>query len=205
MGIRLSATSNINDVLAKLDAFASGVSAVAMPRALNKLIGQAQVAGLRAINAEYKIGPRAFERYARIEYVRGTLLEASIAVRGSGLPLQLFNARRIGREGVRGGGVRVTLKGRTFLIPHAFIKTMRSGHVGVFARGAYGGKGRQTFTGEKFGRFQFGRQRFSINELFTFAPPGAFSNPIVTEAMNERMRQQSGKVIQQEIRFAARG
>lgn len=205
MGIRLSATSNVDDVMAKLDAFASSVTQVAMPRAINKLIAQAQVAGLRAINTEYRIGPRAFEKYVRTTLVTGTRLEALITVRGQGLPLQLFNPRTIGKPGRRGGGVRVTLKGRTFLIPHAFIKTMKSGHVGVFARGAYGGKGKQDFTGERFGRFQFGKRRYSINELFTFAPPGAFSNPIVTEAMFERMREQSQKVIAQEIRFASRG
>lgn len=200
--MRLHASTNISDVFAKFDAFAESVRAVAMPRALNKLIAQAQVAGLRAVNAEYRIGPRAFEKYVRTTLVSGNRLEAIITVTGSGLPLALFNPRVV--RG-RGGGVRVTLKGRTFLIPHAFMPTLKSGHRGVFARGAYGGKGKQDFTGERFGRFQFGKRRFSINELFTFAPPGAFSNPIVTEAMNARMIEQAGKVIAQEIRFATRG
>lgn len=202
MGIRLRATSNVDDVLAKLDAYADSVASVALPRATNRLIDQARVAGLRAINAEYKIGPRTFERYVSIEYVRGALLEALITVRGSGLPLALFNPRVVRGKG---GGVRVTLKGRTFLIPHAFMPPLKSGHTGVFARGAYGGKGKQVFTGERFGRFQFGRERYSINELFTFAPPGAFSNPIVTDAMNDRVFEQAAKVINAEIRFALRG
>ncbi len=201
MPMGLSVKHNLDEVLDKLDAWASSVVEVAAPRALNKLLDQAQVAGLRKVNDIYRIGPRTFEKYARVSFAVPGQLEASITVRGAGFPLYLFNPRQVRGKG---GGVRVTLKGRSVFIPHAFIAKMRSGHVGVFARGAYGGKGKNVSTGESFGKFQFGRKRYSINELFTFSAPGAFSNPDVTEAMNERVFEQYGSVINQEIRFASR-
>ena len=197
----LRATHNLDEVLNKLDAWTDGVFEVAAPRAINKLVDQAQVAGLRKISDIYRIGPRTFEKYASLTLAEPGALEATITVRGAGFPLYLFNPRQV--KG-KGGGVRVTLKGRTFVIPHAFIARMKSGHVGVFARGAYGGKGKNIATGERFGKFQFGKNRYSINELFTFSAPGAFSNPEVTDAMNERVFEQYGNVMAQEIRFAAR-
>jgi hypothetical protein len=43
-----------------------------------------------------------------------------------------------------------------------------------------------------------------INELYTVAPPDAFSNPEAVDAMNDRVAEQEPKVIAQEIRFAAK-
>lgn len=201
MPMGLGITHNLDEVLDKIDAWADSVVNVAGPRALNRLIDQAQVAGLRKVNDIYRIGPRTFEKYARVALATTGELKASIIVKGSGFPLYLFNPRQVRGKG---GGVRVQLKGRSVFIPHAFIAKMRSGHVGVFARGAYGGKGKNVPTGESFGKFQFGKKRYSINELFTFSAPGAFSNPDVTDAMNDRVFEQYGAVMNNEIRFASR-
>lgn len=202
MAMALRILTNVDEVFDKLDGWAGMVQGLALPRAANKLIDQAQTAGFRKVNDIYRIGPRTFEKYARVALASNGNPTASITVKGAGFPLYLFNPRQVRGKG---GGVRVTLKGRTFLIPHAFIARMKSGHVGIFARGAYGGKGKQSFTGEAFGRFQFGKRRYSINELFTFSAPGAFSHPEVTQAMNDRVEEQYGKVINAEIRFASRG
>lgn len=210
-GLALRARTNVDDVLDKLDAWTADVFNIAAPRALNKLADQAQTAGLRKINELYRIGPRTMDRYVTTKLASVRDLEATITAKGSGFPLYLFQPRQIGGRGggvgkghAKGGGVSILLKGRRVLIPHAFIAKMKSGHVGVFARGAYGGKGKQDFTGETSGRFHFGKRRFSINELFTFSAPGAFSHPDVTDAMNQRVREQFGKVLSQEIAFASR-
>lgn len=210
-GIALRATTNIDAVLDQLDAWTKGVIDVAAPRALNKLADQAQTAGLKRVNEIYRIGPRTFEKYASVTLASAANLEAAIVVRGSGFPLYLFSPRQlkgrgggVGRGHAKGGGVSILLKGRRVVIPHAFIAQMKSGHIGVFARGAYGGKGKQDFTGESSGKFRFGSRRFSINELFTFSAPGAFSHPSVTDAMNDRVRSQFGIVLAQEISFASR-
>lgn len=211
MGLALRSRNNVDEVLGKLDAWVADVANVAGPRALKALAEQAQVAGLRKINEIYRIGPRTFEKYVDTA-IAANDLRAVITAKGSGFPLYLFSPRPAkprakgsrGRAYAQGGGVTITLKGRRVLIPHSFIAQMKSGHIGVFARGAYGGKGKQDFTGERSGRFQFGRRRYSINELFTFGAPQAFSNPEVTEAMNERVRAQFGPVMAHEIRFASR-
>ena len=200
-GMQVTATSNIKDVLADIDRFGKAIQDLALTRAVNKLADQAQTAGLREMSRIYRIPQKTFAKYMSVRLAQSGELVASINAKGSGLPLYLFNPVPVRGKG---GGVRVTLKGRTFLIPHAFIARMRSGKVGIFARGAYGGKGKQTFTGERFGKFQFGKKRFSINELFTFSAPGAFGNPEVVDAMNARVEEQAAKVIAQEIKFAAR-
>lgn len=209
MAMAVRVLSNVDEVFDKLDGWANTIRNVAMPRAVNKLIDQARTAGFRKVNDIYRIGSRTFEKFANVELAKDGGFTASITVKGAGFPLYLFNPRMVYG---RGGGVRVTLKGRSVFIQHAFFKSqrgrpigMKSGHVGVFARGAYGGKGKQTFTGETFGKFRFGKQRFSINELFTFSAPGAFSNPEVTQAMNDRVAEQQAKVISAEIRFATKG
>lgn len=195
--MRLSTSTNIDQVFADMDDYVRDAVQVAIPRALSKLADQAETAGLRKVNEIYRIGPRTFEQYVSVTPVRGagTGFELSINTKGKGLPLYLFSPRQTKQ------GVTVSVKGRRFLIPHAFLARMKTGHIGVFARGAYGGRGAQRITGENFGKFVFGRSRLPINEFYTFSPPEAMSNAQVVDAMQARVDEQSGKVIAQEIRF----
>lgn len=195
----LKTRTNGDEVMKDLADYLRLVVTVALPRAENKLIDQAKTAGLAQINAIYRIGPRAFDKYVTLKRASNGDLEAELTVRGRGLPLQLFSPLKTKK------GVSVLIKGRRVLIPHAFLATMKSGHVGVFARGAYGGKGKIVPTGETFGRFAFGKKRFAINELFTFAAPDAFSNPDVVDAMQKRVADQASAVIEHEIAFATGG
>lgn len=197
MGVSVALRTNEDQVFADIDAFLARVRGVAMPRALNKLADQAGVAGFRAINDIYKIGPRTMEKYARVELAGPNKLEASINVKGAGFPLYAFQPRQTRK------GVSVLIKGRRVLILHAFIATLPNGHTGVFARGAYGGKSthRIASTGRGSSGFVFGRGRLPINELYTLSPPDAFSNPDVVDAMQSRVDEQSQRVIAQEIRF----
>jgi hypothetical protein len=196
--VRLAIRANPDQAFTALDQFAARVQAIAVPRALNKLADQAQTAGLRAVNSIYKIGPRTMEKYVATTYAFPNKLEATLTAKGAGFPLYVFDPRQTRT------GVSVSLKGRRVIIPHAFIATMPNGHVGVFARGAYGGKSNKRqlkATGAGFGRFTFGRGRLPINELYTLSPPDAFGNSDVTKAMDDRVEEQAAKVLQQEIRF----
>lgn len=182
-----------------LDRIADAMS-VAKPRILNKLRDQAETAGLRKVADIYQVSAKIMEKYATIRVAGRQDLEASISIKGQGFPLIMFNAARTSK------GVAVTIKGRRIEVDHAFITRMPDGHVGVFARGAYGGKGGATLhpSGQVFGRFAYGRDRLPINELFTFAPPDAFANAEVVDTMNDRMDEQGPKVAEQELRFAQR-
>lgn len=206
MGLR--ATTNADEVIGKLDAFMATVVNTAVPRALNKLRDQARTAGIRELSRIYGIPVRKVDdpKFLSTSDASPSNFAASITVKGAGFPLMLFDPRQTR------AGVSVTIKGRRITIPHAFIGVMKSGHVGVFARGSYGGKyfkrrsnkGRFVSTGASFGRFQFGNQRLPINELFTFSPPDAFSNEQVTDVMNKRVEEQAEKVFTSEVSFASR-
>lgn len=199
--MRISARANLPEVFAALDTWVADVTKVAAPRALNKLRDQAETAGLRKLASIYGIGPRTMEKYISTTIAKPGDSQCSIISRGRGFPLMLFNPRVVRGKG---GGVSVQVKsGKRFLIPHAFIATMKSGHQGVFARGSYGGKGDVVKAGT-FGRFVFGKRRVPISELFTLTPAGAFSNPDVTAAMTDRVAAQLPIVLAQEIRFATR-
>jgi hypothetical protein len=198
MGARVAVRTNADEVFAEMDRFIDQARTVAIPRAMNKLIDQAQTAGLRKISDVYGIGPRTMEKYVTTRLATASALEASITAKGKGFPLSMFQPRQTRN------GVSVRIKDRRVIVPHAFMATMPNGHVGVFARGAYGGKGVLVFTGSTFGRFKFGRRRLPINELYTLSPPDALSNDDVTRAMQDRVDQQAAKVLAQELAFASR-
>lgn len=210
--MRLSVRTNVDSVLGDLDAFVEGAKTLAVARAINALEGQASVAGFRKIAEIYDVGPRTTEKYASAQLATPAHLEATITVKGLSFPLAAFRPVPTKR------GVSVKIKGRRVLFPHTFMATMPSGHVGVFARGAYGGKGATVLkaTG-RIGRFVLGRGRrekrpnkwgsseLPINELFTFSPGDTFANPDVIAAMQDRIEEQAGKVLEREIAAVGRG
>jgi hypothetical protein len=210
MPVGLKLSHNGPEVVDAVQEWAQAIVEVAAPRAANALRDQAKTVGLREIARIYGIPVRRFEKYVEIGVaIRGDPT-AYMRVKGRGLPLMLFKPRVI--RG-RGGGVQFTVKGRTHFIPTAFIARIKNASPrdpeaqekkGVFARGAYGGKGKQEYTGRRFGKFQFGRRRLVINELFTFSRADAFANDDVQRVMEDRLKEQTSKVLSAQIRFATR-
>jgi hypothetical protein len=195
--MRLKFTDNLAQVEADLDAFRDSVLSTAVPRALNTLRDQAEVAGLRQISAVYQIPSSTMQGFITDKPATANDPEASITAKGKGFPLSVFKPVQTAT------GVQVTVKGRTFVIPHAFMVAKFGQH--VFARGSYGGKYGGTPTGQTFGRYAFTKQRLPIGELFTFAPPDCLANPSVTDAMDARVAEQAPAVLAREIGAAQRG
>ena len=195
--MRLTSRDNLSRVMADIDQFRNSITDVAAPRALNALRDQAQTAGLREIAKVYEIGPRTMEKYVTVKLATGGDLEAEITVKGRGFPLSFFRPVPTDR------GVRVMVKGRTFVIPHSFMVKRFGQH--VFARGSYGGKYGGTPTGERFGRFVFTKGRLPIAELYSFAPPDCLANASVTAVMDDRVAEQAASVLAREIGAARRG
>jgi hypothetical protein len=138
------------------------------------------------------------DKYATLRFATARDLVASKNVKGKGFPQSVIAPRQTA------AGVSVLIKGKRVVIPHTFMAKMPNGHVGVFARGYYGA--RFTFAKGKHKRRPDGKStELPINELYSFAPPDAFSNPDVVEAMNDRVAEQMSKVVAQEIRVAAKG
>lgn len=228
-GLALKLKHNLPDVLAALDKYAASVQAVARPIILNKLGDQARVAGQRVIRKTYGITIEQLGRYMSVVPAGSSgRLEFKIVAVGKGFPMSLFKPRQVPG---RGGGVSVVIKGRRVLIPHAFIlgaaRLDVEGGGQVFARGSYNaavsgsgttgpkaGKrrkrgirertGRSAFesTGQRFGRFAFGRNRFPISMLRSTTPPSALMNEDVVDAMRERIIEQAPSVIRNAIKFA---
>ena len=195
--MRMTSRDNLAQVMQDIDQFARSITAVAAPRALNVLRDQAQTAGLREIARVYEIGPRTMEKYVTVKPATGADLQAEIAVKGAGFPMRIFKPVRTDK------GVRVTIKGRTFVVPHSFVIAKFGGH--VYARGSYGGKYGGQASGESFGRFLFNRSRLPISKLLSFAPPDTLNNRSVQDAMDAKVEEQAGKTLAREIAAARRG
>lgn len=195
--MRLKITDNASQFEAQMDAFRDAVLQVAVPRAANTLRDQAQTAGFRQIAQTYGISANTMAQYASSKVASANDPQAGITVKGKGFPLSTFKPVQTAT------GVRVTVKGRTFTVPHAFIVARFGGN--VFARGSYGGKYGGKQSGESFGRFLFNRSRLPISKLLSFAPPDCLDNQAVRDAMDARMDEQAGKVLAREIAAARRG
>lgn len=194
----LALRTNQDQVFRDLDRFAVAVKDRAAPRILNSLRDAAQLAGLRAVNDEYQIGPRTAEKWLRVKIATREAMQAIVTARGRGFPLEVFKPIQ------RKDGVSVLVKGRRFTIPHTFLIERFGLH--VFARGAYAGKtSRVQLTGRTFGRFQFGRARLPIHELFTFGPAEAWSNPKTIKAMDAAIRDKGRAIAKREIDGVKRG
>jgi hypothetical protein len=196
--MRLKVRDNLAEVERDLDRLAERIRTTAIPRALNALIGSAQSAGFRSIAQTYQIPARTMEQYASQRLASAADLQASITVKGRGFPLSTFNPV----QGPR--GVTVTIKGRRVLIPHAFMTPKFGTH--VFARGAYASKAKGIRpTGQSFGRFDFGKTRLPISELYSFAPPDAFDNPATVAAMEDDTAERAPVQLRRELGAVARG
>lgn len=220
-GLRLKTKTNLEDVLASFDRFSEQVRGTALTIAINKLGDQARVAGLRAIRKRYGLTIADIGPYFEFVEASRAPLEYKIVAKGKGFPLALFKPRVVRGKG---GGVSVTLVGRRVLIPHAFIFQGQ-----VFARGSYNANaagsgttgrragrrrkrgireltGRSAFepTGERFGRFAYGRHRFPITLLRTTTPPSVLLNPEIVDVMNARIEEQAASVLRNALRFASR-
>jgi hypothetical protein len=235
-GMRLKTKTNIDEVYAKLDAWGDAIRDKAAELALNRLGDRGEVAGKRAIRQIYGLTIEALKKYMTVEPANSSNLEFKIVATGVGFPLSLFIVGSIPKNGR--GPVRVRVKGRTFIAPHAF---MFNGQ--VYARGSYGGStsptasqrsgqrgrrkrplsatgrpldlsGRDRMnrledsifepTGERWGRFAFGRNRFPITLLRTTSPPKALMNTDVVDAINERIAEQTPSVMKWAIAQALR-
>lgn len=202
--MKLRLTDNLARVEADLDAFAASIRDVALPRALNTLRDQAEVAGLREIKDVYQIPSITMRAFLTDKQATAGDPEASITAKGRGFPMSVFKPVQTAK------GVQVTVKGRSFVIPHSFMVAKFGQH--VFARGSYGGKYGGTPTGERFGRFVYvkgeskGRRHgLPIAELYSFAPPDCLANAGVTAAMDDRVAAQAAAVLAREISAARRG
>jgi hypothetical protein len=191
--LRIDIRHNIKDAVDRLGNLSKGMADKAITRTINKTAVQGKTQATREIKEQYQISTRVVGRGISIRRAGRGVLQAVIKVEGRPLPMIAFQAKKDAR------GVSVVIKGRRVVVPHAFIATLKSGHKGVFARGGY--KGGFEKNGQQFGRFQFGKQRFPIGELFTASLPQGFNNKVVKDKVVKRINEQFPKVLGQEIAY----
>ena len=209
--VEISLSDDIKKMTDLLGQFKDAVKTKVIRRALSKTGSRARTETVRAIKAEYKLASRVVRKGLKVRVGSGENLEVVLNMSGRPLPLYAFKPRAYGgpsgwpTRALRGkkrrpGGISVMLKGRRIKVPHAFIATMKSGHVGVFARGSYGKV--TAATGETWGgRFRFATGRLPVSELYTFGLPQAFKNEKVLRQVVQRARGEFPKLLAHEIEW----
>lgn len=147
-------------------------------RAINHTIAKGKTSASREIRSVYNIKASEVGKAIRIEKSTRTSLTGKIIVSGSPIPIIAFSPRQTKT------GVTVTiLKGKRKAIKRAFIQRMKSGHVGVYARGRYGNN-----------EFKFRTKRINkrgqdlpIEELMTTSVPKAFATDKVIGAVGKQL------------------
>lgn len=192
--LSVSIQANCKDLADDLRRLSDDVRQKVIGRALRKTASNAKTETSRAIRDEYKISSRVVGKSITVHTVYGQTPKAEITVKGRPLPMYAFKPKQTKV------GVRVRIKGKFIVVPHAFIANMRSGHVGVFARGGYKGI---TADAGSFGRFKFSKSRLPINELYTFSLPQGFNNKVVMSRVIVRFQARYPVNLAHEYEWAA--
>lgn len=192
--ISISVTADIERAIRSLTDVQRKVVPTATSRALNKTAAQAKTQAAREIRNQYNISSRVIGRHIRLHRATPATLTASVTAEGEKLPVIAFGARQTKR------GVTVQIKrGERRLIRSAFLATLRSGHRGVFARGHYVGP---AFLRRTSRIRPYPKPDLPISELFTVGVPQGFSNRLVLEALDRKVREKFPTIFAHEIQFA---
>jgi hypothetical protein len=113
----------------------------AIARAINRSIASAKTVMVRQVSQDMglkagDVRERIGVRKAHCPYGRTDQMVAQLTASDERLPLADFSAKGPEPSRGRGAGVTAKLRGGAKRYPQAFLTTMRSGHRGVFQRGA---------------------------------------------------------------------
>lgn len=208
--IQISLHDDLRKMTDSLGRFRADMRTKVVRRALTKVGRRANTEAVRAVRAEYKVPSKAVRNALSTRVTTDDAMEVALSLKGAPTPLADLNPRAYGgpsgwpTRGGKGkvrrpGGVTVKIKGKKYKIPHAFIATMSSGHVGVFARG--GRSKVAAATGETYGSFSFSSQRLPITELFTFSLAQAFRNDKVLRQVVQRVTRDFSGLLAHEIEW----
>lgn len=124
---------NTAPTLKALDRVAA-IAPVASARALNRAIVSARAVMVRAIAADMHVKQGDVKDRIATYNASPEQLVAKLTASAQRLPLYAFGASGLNPSRGKGRGVSARVGAARSVYPHAFIGTMRSGHVGVFER-----------------------------------------------------------------------
>ena len=164
--------------------------ALGTARAINHTIAKGKTAASKEIRSVYNIKASYVGKAISITKSSRTTLEGTINISGSPMPIMAFSPRQTQK------GVAVTIKkGNRKLINRAFIRRMKSGHIGVYARGEYDSNS-----------FAFRKKRIKkvgadlpIEELKTTSIPAAFTTQTIITAVATKLETDLGKRLEHEF------
>ena len=164
--------------------------ALGTARAINHTIAKGKTAASKEIRSVYNIKASYVGKAISITKSSRNTLEGTINISGSPMPIMAFSPRQTQK------GVAVTIKkGSRKLINRAFIRRMKSGHIGVYARGEYDNNS-----------FAFRKKRIKkvgadlpIEELKTASIPSAFTTQTVITAVANKLENDLGNRLQHEF------
>ena len=187
--MQIDVRTNIDQVLARMEAYRRQVVDRAIVLALNRCVEMARTDAARELRrAGYRLKASAFKASISITKASTGHLVATLRVNRKPLPLIEYEARQT----TTGVSVRVNSSRKT--VRHAFIAKMASGHRGVFVR-AGGAKHKKVVKG--------GKNRWSglpIKELFGPSIGGAYASNKVQAAMAKSIAENFNRRLAHEVK-----
>ncbi|MFM0243794.1 phage tail protein [Paraburkholderia sediminicola] len=186
----LSVHADVKGITASMAKYV-GEQQKAVIRALNKTATQARTAAsVEVRGAGYNIKASAIKKSFVIKRASRGNLVVVLTATGARIPLINYGARQTK------SGVSFSVKNGRKTMRHAFIATMKSGHIGVFERTGKGHKkvvrnGKTVRTG------------LPIKELLGPSIPQSLANEAVEKALMAKIRSVFPKILEHELAFIA--
>lgn len=146
--------------------------------ALNRCADMVKTEAGRQIRQTYNVKLTAISKQMKTRYASASNLNAMVVTMGNAFPLIGFSGTRQNATGVQ---VQIKVGSAPKTITHAFIATMKSGHVGVMMRQ--------------------GKQRLPIDEKFTLSLPAMFTSKKIMQASESVITANFGPRLEHEIAY----
>lgn len=180
--LSLSVASNASAIMAELDDLTSGKQRVAIMRALNRAGDGVRTDASREIRRVYRVKKSTVDKAFSVGRASAERLQVVVTITGRPLSLAGFDPKQTRK------GVTVNIKGQRKLIPHAFIRTLR------------------TKKGEEYDVvfIRTGDGRFPVKALKTVDVPGAFTREDVLAVVNSATFERFDTELDRQMKYLLR-
>ena len=177
--LNVSVTSNAAAIMAEIDGLTKGQQRVAIMRALNRAGDGVKTDASREIRQIYRVKKATVDKSFGISRASAERLQVVVNVSGRPLSLAGFDPKQTRK------GVSVNVKGQRKLIPHAFIRTLRTKkgdeYDVVFIRTSAG--------------------RFPIKALKTVDVPGLFGKEQILSIVNRATFERFDVELERQLKY----
>lgn len=166
--------------------------------ALTKLSQQLKTEASKVVREELRITKKGVDKTFQVIPARPTNLVSIMKSTGKRTNLVDFNARQMK------AGVKATIAtGKQVMYPHAFIATMKSGHIAVFLRRT-SATHRKVKKYKRIGDHKWGRTQLPIFEVTGPSIPTILASPSVKARLQQFIKTKLPELLKHEIEFFQR-